>query len=44
MPPEIQNAVNLLTLESLNVTLDRFRMIERISFLSSSSSHIFRLI
>ena len=23
MPPEIQNAVNLLTLESVNVTLDR---------------------
>ena len=27
MPPEIQNAVNLLTLESVNVTLDRLTFV-----------------
>ena len=42
MPPEIQNAVNLLTLESVNVTLDRllFKQMPSLILLHTFTSYL----
>ena len=42
MPPEIQNAVNLLTLESVNVTLDRllFKQMPSLILLHTFTPHL----